>query len=570
MAIMSASSSEPSGSAGQAHLGAARPGGSMQCAWGEHVALGQDPWCGVWYVSHGVTGERSAIEDAGGAPWCLDADGGASEPPIIYSGDGAVVHCSEDLLRWRAALDNDGQWWVWRAEDGSETAGALSWLRQVCEHFELEPMIAGTGASVKLRFAKFAWSRSGCCCFWDLLNVCSAAGFKTPKGQRSRWVQKHWASWARSLAGFGLDDHLLRSQQYAVKGEPSEDRDADRSLSFPASSSAAWFMIMCRCAFSPSHAGGLEQIEDRQRARLLLEACLLAVADASMEICFFLGPGGSWHWPAMPKGDRPRSLQTGSGGQVKLESVRVALADMGELVGPLLVELQGAASDGDHCAVVVLLEALHRQPPLGVIGQQVAMSLGFAFDRVVQRSCDDQDAGIGSSILLHSTACEMDSDFKLDQLLARYYEETRRVARTEPLHLSFACDKSRVSSLGVMNMAIAIPSNRAWWAPPQARFFGWALDILDDVAMLVDSNTWVRTPPPGGFTLSVSYTCCVFFTVNFFTLQFGPPAELAGGSDFGGCLGWFPTSVFYGKLFCGLRETFPGHFFGVYGKPSPP
>lgn len=59
-------------------------------------------------------------------------------------------------------------------------------------------------------------------------------------------------------------------------------------------------------------------------------------------------------------------------------------------------------------------------------------------------------------------------DLDLSDIVTRYFFASRQTFDCSPLHISFTCDATRMGKRACMVGAIALPSNKFAWCPPQA------------------------------------------------------------------------------------------------------
>lgn len=59
-------------------------------------------------------------------------------------------------------------------------------------------------------------------------------------------------------------------------------------------------------------------------------------------------------------------------------------------------------------------------------------------------------------------------DLDLSDIVTRYFFTSRQTFDCSPLHISFTCDATRMGKRACMVGAIALPSNKFAWCPPQA------------------------------------------------------------------------------------------------------
>jgi hypothetical protein len=210
--------------------------------------------------------------------------------------------------------------------------------------------------------------------------------------------------------------------------------------------------------------GGLKNPVASGATRLLLEHIVKLVAGEGGRFTVYMkGLGERDSVVAMPCGQHGVEIGFDADFNLNLLDV-VGLADRDvRSMAARIVKLFDPATDFQSVPCLVLLEKLwgtgsqscKHLPFL----KQLVWLLGCRLDESVCAASRDS-----SSVLV---GLQNEGDFDTEHFVALYHQACSDVGSGPLLHLSAACDKSRVHTMNLSNCAFALPDNHCWWGVPQ-------------------------------------------------------------------------------------------------------
>lgn len=250
-------------------------------------------------------------------------------------------------------------------------------------------------------------------------------------------------------------------------------RAQGEQVSHPMIAISAPVLVMCLARWSSptKESGGLAEAPDKSACADVLRALITAIP---------------WELRLAVEHTRPKSVALPSGG--RLPSGLVVQRDGSVILDEQAVECQQFCLQNKACfnalanlgrssffAVVCGLGS-HRRllPDLA----QLAGWLGDMFEWSLAHPAPAHASGTSASSSRMPTQIVLRqaddlfgdgcSQWMADQMLVAYWVANQD-ASAGARQISLATDKSRIGGRGKYNTAIVLPSNRAWWAPPQAR-----------------------------------------------------------------------------------------------------
>ena len=432
----------------------------------EHVALAHDAHDDTWCLVSSITFERVSLPRCASPPWQLCVDDDADV--FVCSLDGDTVLLASDVLQWTVWQDVNGRRLV------VPPAGARCgkyWVDEALWHYDLSEVRLQVGmldARLKLAIAVFEIPLCGSRLFWSLPSVVRAAGINVAKKYGvGRWLCKGWGPWMRLMSSMQLDNHMLKSVQYA--GDVARHGlDSRRMLPWGSCTSAAVLCLLACWSFSKRGCSGLDSDADRAACASVMESILLPARQAAhLQLRVFLDEKVRCAWPAPCTGEQPVHVFIDSD-QVDVGRFRDDLA----LCGPTKWHAHFLARfpTQQHCSLVDFFAACfgHLSASTKGLALQLVLQIGSYLDAQLSVPVE-KIVVLCRGVEIHPGHMDLENMYQLERDLVRYREASIKEAGGESLrYLSGSTDKSRVYGKGLANTCFVKPSNVAWWAPPQA------------------------------------------------------------------------------------------------------
>lgn len=434
-----------------------------------HIFIDWDANEAQYFLLHGLTRERVTLGAPHGA-WRLE----------YFEDDfAAIVDDSEDegrlvdeMLSVAVYRDTDtGDMWLERqGAQGSVLSRFEGFDRH---HLRNAHVRAGpTHAAIKMQIAVFHRPRSLCQVFWDLLQFYRVAGFVAGKGA-SDWLYRGIGRWERRLRTAGIPGLLLRSRM--LGGDMAVVNLSCclcRVLPFPTVDTIGLVALLALWSNSSRGSTGLRRTEDRMSCQFIMEGLCLSLA-GEWVLHIFLDRELTFDWPARPHGEYPLRLPA-HGATIDLRPVSQVPRERRGQVRHLVLDQMRAQGDSDGFASVwrVMQFLAEVGPDAKTMFAQVSWQVGMRIDQKYCGVVFNNEGSEGVQLDDAGFSFEDASDARLFQRLAAYHLASIDAAAEHKDSLSITCDKSRVFGKGLLNCAVALPNNVAFWAAPKVLLVG--------------------------------------------------------------------------------------------------
>ena len=199
-------------------------------------------------------------------------------------------------------------------------------------------------------------------------------------------------------------------------------------------------------------------------AGYLLEAVLVPLAQEAWTIDVWLDEDLVFRWPWLPVGRHTLRLPVDVGGRVLVRALREAVRGL-----PPADQKPYANLGLEHVESEPLAEFLRRLAAgrtSNPLYPQLCWRLGLRLDQVIHRASVEGGSIPGFTLNIREFRMDDCTRTRAEREMGAYVLASKKAAKNAVL-MSMALDKSRVFGKGLMNVCFALPSNTAWWSPPQ-------------------------------------------------------------------------------------------------------
>lgn len=334
-----------------------------------------------------------------------------------------------------------------------------------------------------VRVAVFANYQGGWC--WiSPQDMYLAMGLAGKGGNVAKWVQSKLSAWEKRLRELGLESSHCR------RALPTGNQDDDigrRVLTYATLSATATLAIVANLAGGARNFGGPTSSDERQKAVAMTHGLVAEIAVPKFRLRLNCELRAQ-HIGRECLGDAPLWLQA-TDNIADLSEVQAALADYDSpflqlLLSGRLVDFDFLASAAAMPLAELLIELLRRGPVLQWMAKQVVWQLGdlldtrlsvrlrpttmelLGDDSPVKQSLVDK-AGSQTVVPLTDTA-DKGSHWRCRRLRLHRYCMAGREVFEGAKNMSISIDAARAAKRKISAIAWCLPSNDAFWAPPQA------------------------------------------------------------------------------------------------------
>lgn len=421
---------------------------------------------GHWSLAHRVTGEVVPLPPVPAASEYILVGDEGDLFIVVDDQDDIEPEMVESKLRFRLFVDaDDQQMWVRDMASGAP-ASLLDQMRQKHEQRQAFVKLPLCSSEVSLECAIYVLPVAGFYIRFSMLRLFYALALSGYGGHAGRWVRSCADALVRRANKYELPSSLHLSRQYANSLE-RHGEDPSRHLGWPSCHIGALVLWLLVWAFARPNEGGLREHGDRQTCAFFVQGLLQGAFGAKWDLVLFLAADAHRSPPQPPVGGGPRAIVVSADGMLDIGTWRQRCA--------ALLGVEGVS----EVLGLPLLSGTGTMAPLTDVVAEVAgrmcssRRLQNIFAQFVWRLSERLEASHrqGASLVhVRLDAWGANADRQRCEMLQGYLASQRSLGRHPDalLHICCCIDKSRVSGLGLLNGAFALPENRAWWAPPQA------------------------------------------------------------------------------------------------------
>lgn len=425
------------------------------------------------HILHTISRERVLVEPPPHGVWSIQffQDGFSC---LMDDGDhlGLLV---DDLLQIGVWQDDQDRLWLTEGEGEGERSWRFGEGFDKHELRNASLQLGPTGARKKLQIAAFLHKRVMSHIFWDLLQLYDVAELTVGHGVASVWLYRGIKRWEGILTKLSVPGIVLRSKEITAteatsipEPKPGESQVRWRVLRFPSADTVALLALLCLWADDRRGTFGLRHEQGRLAVRDILSALCRCLRGEGLDLQISVGDDTILQYPAWPIGTNRVSAKVAPDLLIDVEEfgsrrVRDSLTKNARKKLDSLRLLRFATMP-----LVDFLIALGGSLLEHWFAQFVAQ-IGERIDSLYCKATSGTADGEVHGVSLDTSGLDIESGstaFVTRQMLA--YHVASKEAMRGCDTFSIAVDKSRVFGKGVMNCAVALPSNVAFWAAPKA------------------------------------------------------------------------------------------------------
>lgn len=216
------------------------------------------------------------------------------------------------------------------------------------------------------------------------------------------------------------------------------------------------------------------------------------------DLVVFAGQEVRWSWPLPPDGDHRVAVTVDAACTVNLQAWLEGCRAM--IRGP--VAPRAAMDDHDGTTrvhLVSLIAEMCKSPHCHHVAKQLVWQIASRLEKSILHAAEHSGQLFGNGSVQSDGFATDATHRQVDRALVEYWQAGRLAAHQEgaAMMCSIAVDNSAVGGRRLLNCAVALPSNKAWWCPPQAASEHGGRPRR----MSVCSGPWVGSSseePPGG------------------------------------------------------------------------
>lgn len=337
-----------------------------------------------------------------------------------------------------------------------------------------------------MRVAAFAHFQ-GVCCWLSPQDLYSAIGIGGKGGNAVKWVQSKLACWEKLLHNLGLGLPHVRQALPTGASRVDDDGPGHRVLPYASLSAVAFLAVVANLAGGVRNFGGLVCKSEREKAVHMTE-CIMAEIGIPQFKLRLNCDANAYHIGRECIGKDPLWLKVEQG-MVDLSVLHVEMANNNSAFVVTAhrnsrADLSFLQSSTAMPLSELLIETLKRGPTLYWMAQQFLWQLGDLFDiRLLCRirpteidllsdDCPMKQAALATpqnkAVVPLTETVDQGSHWRCRRLrLHKYFMAGREAFEGAPV-LSLSVDAARVAKRKIQSTALVLPSNEAFWAPPQA------------------------------------------------------------------------------------------------------
>lgn len=398
------------------------------------------------------------LESAGGELWGLEFDGDG-DGFVFTDSDPPAMRSVEEVLGGSPFASASGcVYFVPEGSSGKPTLLDAALNAHVLGGAGVE---CGTlRAEVSLAFARFGRMVDGGHYVWSLPSLFSALKMGDNRGSTgtpSRWISHGWASWVSKLGSVGLHMSLIKGKP--LQGESSEPR---RILPFPSVSTGGLLFLVTMWAFRRRIDGGF--VGQRQADMAELALALVSVACSSdFEIPVFFDLHVQRTWPGPTSGKSPHVIRV-VGGRIDIGGLLAACDNRLWEVKQSVARL----ANKEHITFADFAQHLARETSAAILWKQVVWGLADRLEGLLDRR---GQGGVAAGLPVELGIWGSCAGYSLTRRLSHYLMCCKDASQ-KLQYASISTDKSRVHALGLRTSVVVLPTNQAFWPPPQVAIGG--------------------------------------------------------------------------------------------------
>lgn len=206
----------------------------------------------------------------------------------------------------------------------------------------------------------------------------------------------------------------------------------------------------------------------RAQCESMLRALINTICGEEWMLVVFAGAEVRWAWPLPPDGTHKVAVKVDTKGTVNLRAWLQGCQATGwgaPVIGGYIAE----ADENTRAHLVSLLSEMSRSSVCHHVAKQIVWGVAARLEATMLHSAERSGELTGSGSVETDSMSADASHRQVDRALVDYWQAGRTVAQQESAAMlcSIAVDKSSVGGKRVMNCFVALPSNKAWWCPPQ-------------------------------------------------------------------------------------------------------